>query len=243
MNSMKGTIRLVYEGALFSFGKFLFLYLTIPLTVGWILIGFLFGVPDNTVVAISGPTYFFIPMFAVTGFRSLLPIAVAFGGTRIQLLKVFYGTGIAALSISILFLNILQYILITVYDRWDQWTSSVNILHPGVYVLGDYHFFSYLWIDLMVGLLLFGIAFLFYCILYRLGIKRTVIITTLLALTGMFLYYGGVMDISSFEWIWNHDLNPLTFFTLAGLLGLGSLFVTYPMMRHAPLNKSMFNVR
>ncbi|MGN7408672.1 hypothetical protein [Sporosarcina sp. SAFN-010] len=239
MSSMKGTVRLVYEGALFFLGKFLFLYLTIPLTVGWILIGLLFGVPDNTVVAISGPTYFFIPMFAVTGFRSLLPIAIAFGGTRIQLLKVFYVTGIAAVSISILFLNILQYILITVYN---QWSSSVNILHPGVYVLGDYHFPSYLWIDLMVGLLLFGIAFLLYCILYRLGIKRTIIITTVLSLIGMFLYYGNILDINSFEWIWNHDLNPLKLFTLAGLLGLGSLFITYPMMRHAPLNKSMVNV-
>ncbi|VDG96876.1 Uncharacterised protein [Lysinibacillus sphaericus] len=239
MSSMKGTVRLVYEGALFFLGKFLFLYLTIPLTVGWILIGLLFGVPDSTVVAISGPTYFFIPMFAVTGFRSLLPLAVAFGGTRIQLLKVFYVTGIAAVSISILFLNILQYILITVYD---QWTNSVNILHPGVYALGHYHFPSYLWIDLMVGLLLFGIAFLLYCILYRLGIKRTVIITTVLSLIGMFLYYGNILDINSFDWIWNNDLTPLTLFTLAGLLGLGSLFVTYPMMRHAPLNKSMVNV-
>lgn len=239
MNSMKGTLRLVSEDALWFLGKFLFLYITIPLTVGWILIGLFFGIPDNTVAAISGPAYFFIPMFAVMGFRSLLPIAVAFGGTRTQLLKVFYGTGIAAVFMSVLFLNILQYILVatTINDR------SVNILHPGVFVLEDYYFFSYLWIDLMVGLSLFGLAFVFYCFIYRLGMKKSAIIVMLLAITGMFLYYGGVMDSSSFEWIWNHDLHPLTFFTLAGLLGLGALFVTYPLMRNAPLNESVFNAR
>ncbi|MFC3899782.1 hypothetical protein [Aliicoccus persicus] len=238
MNSMKGTIRLVYEDALWFLGKFLFLYITIPLMIGWILIELIFGIPDDATVAISVPAYLFISMFAVMGFRSLISVAVAFGGTRIQLLKVFYGMGLVAVFMSILLLNILQYILIatTVNNRF-------NIMHPATFTVEDYNFFSYLWIDLMIALFLFGISFLIYCISYRLGMKWSLVIVTMLILSGMFLYYGGVIDLSSFEWIWNNSLEPFMYITLVGLLGLVSLFVTYPLMRNAPLNKSIFNAR
>ena len=42
MNSLYGTVRLVSEDSLWFFGKLLFLYITIPITLIWLLIGYIF---------------------------------------------------------------------------------------------------------------------------------------------------------------------------------------------------------
>lgn len=71
--------------------------------------------------------------------------------------------------ISIIFLNVLQYILKTLYVHWE---IGANILHPGLFLVDGYHFFSYFWIDLMFGLFLFGVPFLLYSFNFRLGIQK-----------------------------------------------------------------------
>ena len=150
----------------------MFLYITIPLTLFWLLIGYIFGLGNDVVASISGPAYFFIAFFGIGGFKSLYPVAIGMGSTRIQFLKVFYSVGILGVVLSILFLNVLQYILKTVYLQWD---IGANILHPGVLLVDDYHFFTYLWIDLMFGLFLLGIPFLLYSINFRLGMRKSII--------------------------------------------------------------------
>ncbi|MFS0820394.1 hypothetical protein [Bacillus sp. 1P02SD] len=234
MKSLYGTVRLVSEEALFFyFGKLLFLYITIPLTLIWLLIGYLFGIGNEVLAAISGPTYFLIAFFGIGGFKSLYPVAIGFGSTRKQFLKVFFGISILGVVLSILFLNILQLILKTVFLQWD---ITANILHPGVFLVNQYQFFTYLWIDLMFGLFLVGVPFLLYCINFRLGMRKSIIVLMLLAFIAMTLYYGGYLK-NSMDWFLGLDLDALrmTLINLLGLSGIGALLLTYPIMRNASL--------
>lgn len=233
MNSLYGTFRLVSGDALFLLGKFLFLYLTIPLTLLWVSIGYIFGLGDDVVASISGPTYCFIVIFAIWGYKSLYPVAIGMGSTRIQLLKVYYSVGIIAVVISVTFLNVLQYILKTLYLKWE---IGANILHPGLLLVDGYHFFAYLWIDLMFGLFLFGVPFLLYSINFRLGMRKFIMIIMLLSAVFMVLFYGGYLSVSM-EWFLGLDLDTLktTFISLLGLCGVGALLLSYPIMRNAPL--------
>ncbi|NRG45511.1 hypothetical protein [Bacillus sp. CRN 9] len=234
MNSLYGTVRLVSEDALyFFFGKLLFLYITIPLTLFWLIIGYIFGIGNDVVAAISGPAYFLIAFFGVGGYKSLYPVAIGLGSTRTQFLKVFYGVSILGVVLSILFLNVLQLILKTVFLQWD---IDPYILHPGVFLVNEYHFFTYLWIDLMFGLFLVGVPFLLYCINFRLGMRKSIIVLMLLSFVAMFLYYGGYLN-NSMDWFLGLDLDALgmTLITLLGLCGIGALLLTYPIMRNASL--------
>lgn len=234
MNSLYGTVRLVSEDALyFFFGKLLFLYITIPLTLVWLLVGYVFEIGNDVVASISGPTYFMISFFGIVGFKSLFPIAIGMGSTRIQFLKVFYGVSIFGVILSILFLNVLQLILKTVYLQWD---IHATILHPGVILVDEYHFFIYLWVDLMLGLFLLGVPFLLYSINFRLGFQKSIIFLMLLSFVGMFLYYGGYLN-NSMEWSLGLDLDALRMILInfLGLCGLGALLLTYPIMRNASL--------
>ncbi|RDW22104.1 hypothetical protein [Oceanobacillus chungangensis] len=233
MNSLYGTFRLVSEEFLFFLGKFALLYITIPLTLCWALIGYIFGLGDEVLASISGPTYIFIIIFGVNGYRTLYPVAIGMGSTRVQLLKVFIGLGTLGVVISITFLNVLQYILKTLYLQWE---IGANIFHPGVFLVDGYHFFAYLWIDLMFGLFLFGVPFLLYSINFRLGMRKFIIILMLLSATFMVLYYGGYLS-NSMEWFLGLDLDILgmTLITLLGLCSVGALLLTYPIMRNASL--------
>lgn len=240
MKSLYGTVRLVSEDALFFyFGKLLFLYITIPLTLFWLLIGYVFEFGSDTVAAISGPTYFLIAFFGIGGFKSLYPIAIGFGSTRTQFLKVFYGVSILGVILSMLFLNVLQLILKTAYQ---QWGIGAKILHPGLFLVNEYHFFTYLWIDLMFGLFLLGVTFLLYSINYRIGMRKSIIVLMLLSFIGMFLHYGGYLN-NSMEWFLGLDFDDIgmTLITILGLSGIGALLLTYPIMRNAPLKPKSRN--
>lgn len=233
MNALYGTFRLVSKDALFLLGKFLFLYLTIPLTILWLCIGYIFGLSDDVVASISGPAYCFIVIFALWGYKSLYPVAIGMGSTRIQLLKVYYSVGIVAVVISVTFLNVLQYILKTLYLQWE---IGANILHPGLLLVDGYHFFAYLWIDLMFGLFLFGVPFLLYSINFRLGFRKSIMMLMLLSAVFMVLYYGGYLN-SSMEWFLGLDFDSLkmTLITILGLCSVGALLLSYPIMRNAPI--------
>ena len=106
-------------------------------------------------------------------------------------------------------------------------------MHPASFFMTGYRFISYFWVDLMVGLFLFGFTFLIYCLWYRLGPARILIALTVVIIGGMFLYYGGVLT-SWFTWLWL-NVKPMSAFNLLGLIGLAALFATYPLMRNAPL--------
>ncbi len=203
MSILYGNIRLIYQDASWLLGKLLFLYIIVPLMVIWLLIGLIFNLPDGTVTGISVPVYIQIVIFAVAGFKSLFPIAVGMGSTRVQFLKSYYLTGLVAVVLVMLLLNVCQYVLATAYNQWIGWS---NIFHPAVLFRNDYQFISYYWIDLMIGFFLFGFSFLIYCIWYRLGTVRGLILLIIMLITELFFYYGGVLN-SWFIWIWRLNMD------------------------------------
>lgn len=86
----------------------------------------------------------------------------------------------------------------------------------------------------MVGIFLFGVTFLIYCIWHRLGTANIVIVMMVVMFPILFLYYGGVVG-SWFTWLRSLNLSAATIFTLFGAVGMGALVSTYPLMRNATL--------
>ncbi|GKU78916.1 hypothetical protein [Paenibacillus sp. L3-i20] len=232
MISTNGVFRLVYEDASWYFGKQMLLFITIPLTFVWIILGFLFELDHKTIAAISGPAYFFVAGFGLFGFKPLFALSIAMGSTRIQFLKKYLSVSVAAVTLSILCLNVCQFALVMIY-KWNN--VEAKILHPASLLLNEYQFFPYLWVDLMVGIALFGFTFLFYAIFYRVGFTRSLITLMIVTIAGLFLYYGNILT-TIFNWLWNIEMNALANATILGLLSLGALFATYPMLRNAPLH-------
>jgi hypothetical protein len=234
MRTNYGTFRLIYEDAYWFLGKMLFLYITLPLTAAWIILGLSFDM-DDALSVIGGPAYFFfIPFYGIMGFKSLLPIAVGLGSTRTQLLKIFYGVGIAGVALYMLFLNLCQWLISALYEHG---MISVSISHPGTMYSTEYQFLPYLWIDLMVGFVLFGGAFFIYCIIYRAGMTRTLIGTMIIGILAMFLYYSGLLA-APLEALAEFNLTAMPLFTLAGAAGLAALYSTYPLMKNASLHQA-----
>lgn len=225
-----GTTRLLYEDARWTFGRLLLLYITLPVTLAWIIIGSIFDL-DNAIGAISVPTYAFIIGYGVNGFKKILPIGIGLGSTRTQLLKSFYLVSTLSVVFIILILNLLQFLLATLYE---QGISSANILHPGRLFISEYQFISYLWIDLMLALFLFGSSFLLYCIMYRFGTKRTLIGSVIIGIAALFLYYSGALS-SIPTWFQSLEIHIMYTFTIIGIIGSAILLITYLMMRNVSL--------
>ncbi|MGG4490229.1 hypothetical protein [Metabacillus idriensis] len=232
MNLNSGTFRMVYEGALFLLGKFLFLYLTIPLLLLWLFIGYFFTLGEDVVAAISGPAYFFIPLFAISGFNTILPIAVGLGSTRVNLLKTFYVVGLASVLVSTFILNVFQWMLLTLYERWD---AAAKILHPAAFFNLEYTFLSYYLIDLILGIFTFSFAFLFSSIYYRLGFKKSLIWLLVLVIIGTLLNYSGLINLTLWEWLVTQEFHDMVIVSFVMIISLIALFLTYPIMRNAPL--------
>ncbi|MFS0726210.1 hypothetical protein [Paenibacillus sp. 1P07SE] len=231
MNAARGTARLIYEDARWFLVKLLFLYITLPLTAAWVIIGIFFEQAGSESFLIGPAYFFFIPYYGAAGFKSLLPIAVGLGSTRTQLLKMFYLVGTSIVFVYMIFLNLCQWLLAYLYQ---EGISSAAILHPGQLYSSEHQFLPYLWIDLMVSLVLFGVMFFFYCITYRLGMKRTLIGASILGIAAMFLFYSGALN-APIEWASRMNMSALTAFTVVGGIGLAALLATYPMMRNASL--------
>ncbi|KOO50206.1 hypothetical protein [Viridibacillus arvi] len=232
MNLNSGTFRMVYEGTLFAFGKMLILYITIPLLLLWLFIGYFFNLGEDVIAAISGPTYFFIPLFAIDGFKTIFPVAIGMGSTRINLLKTFYVVGLASVLVITFILNVFQWILLTLYERWNV---AAHILHPATFLNQEYTFLSYYLIDFMLGIFTFSFAFLFFTIYYRLGFKKSVIWLMVLVIIGTLLNYSGLIDFSIWEWLVTQDFHEMVMFSFVITISLIALFITYPIMRNAPL--------
>lgn len=230
MNSAaQGTRRILFEDALYFFGKILYLYITIPLFIGWIVIGYYFDLPADTVYAIAGPAYFFIPVFAIEGYRSIYLPVIGLGGTRKLLLQSFYKVGLISISIMILVLNILQYLLLTIQTQMNE---HVLIFHPGTFLEPEYHFLGYLAIDIVFAYFLFGVTFLLYAIYYRLGFRKSMIALMILALIIMFIHYGGWISI----WLSNLlNVNGIILLISVFFISLIALVFTYPLLKDAPL--------
>lgn len=232
MNAQSAVFRLIYEDVSWYFAKLMLLFITVPLTIVWIIAGLVFDLDRETIAAISGPAYYFLAYFGFVGFKSLFPISIGMGSTREQFLKAYYGMGLGGIIFSVLCLNICQYALITIY----QWNSvEAGILHAARLFLEEYHFFGYLWIDLMVGMTCFGLSFFGNAIVYRVGFMRCVIMLMIVTVAGIFLYYGGAIS-ALFDLMSNIKMSAMAIISCIGAVSLVALFATYPMLRHAPLH-------
>ena len=233
MTIINGNFRLIYDVVRVYLGKVLFLYITIPLMVLYVIIGLVFNPsPTTFITGIPIPAYIHIILFAISGFRPLFPISVGMGSTRIQFIKHYYLMGLGTTIATILFLNVCQYILMSTFDWLMGWS---NIMHPAVFFLNEYQFLSFFGVDLMVGLFLFGVSFLIYCIWHRIGTVNIVLVMMALVIPIFFLYFGGMIG-SWFTWMESFNFSAATIFVIFGAIGLGALFSTYPLMRHAPLH-------
>ena len=231
MSSVYGINRLFYEDARWFIGKLLLLYITLPLAIAWTILAVSVDLGD-TLTSIAGPAYFFfIPAYGILAFKGLLPIAMGIGSTRTQLLKTFYLIGTSAILAYILFLNVFQLVIASLYHRG---IASSSILHPGLLHSQEYLFLPYLWIDLMFALAMFGGAFFIYCLTYRVGITQTLIATMVIGISAMFLYYSGMLE-GPIEWLLSLDMSAIAIFTVAGVVGLSALLATYPLMKNASL--------
>jgi len=222
---------MIYHEARWTMVQVLFLYIVLHLMVLWVLIGLLFNLSPDAATAIPVPVYINVAIIAVIGFKPLYLSAVSLGSTRVQYLKAFYLVGLGSVFTAMLLLNICQYLLKTVYQQLFGWSK---ILHPGLLVRPDYHFITYLWVDLMVGLFLFGLTFLIYSLWHRLGTSKILLITMIILSGTALLYYGGTLS-SWYTWLLGLQINPSGYFILLGAAGLLALLLTYPLMRNAPL--------
>lgn len=231
MTAIKGNLYMLYHDGCWVLGQVLFLYVILPLMALWVIIGLLFNLTPDVATAIPVPVYINIAIFAVIGFKPLYLTAVGLGSTRGQYVKSFYLFSMAAVFTVMLVLNICQYLLKTAYQQIFGWS---NILHPGLLVRPDYSFFTYFWVDYMVGLFLFGLTFLIYSMWYRLGTTKMLLVTMIFFSGAAMLYYGKILN-TWFNWLMALELTPLNYFYLLGIAGLLALSITYPLMRNAPM--------
>jgi len=231
MSAIKGNLYMIYHEARWTLGQILFLYIVLPLMLLWVLIGLLFDLTPDVATAIPVPVYINVAIIAVIGFKPLYLSAVSLGSTRVQYLKAFYLAGLVSVFTVMLLLNLCQYLLKTVYQQLFGWS---NILHPGLLVQHDFHFITYFWVDLMVGLFLFGLTFLIYSLWHRLGISKILLVAMIIISGTALLYYGGTLS-SWYARLSDLNISPSGYFTLLGTAGLLAMFLTYPLMRNAPL--------
>ena len=81
--------------------------------------------------------------------KRIFPVAIGMGSTRINLLKTFYVVGLAGVLFITFILNVFQWILLTLYERWDV---AAKILHPATFLHQEYTFLSYYLMDFMLGI-------------------------------------------------------------------------------------------
>ena len=90
-----------------------------------------------------------------------------------NLLKTLLPTVAISLTVAFVFmLNVSEFIL---YKLYETGISLLSVQHIAKYLLDDYHFLSYVSIDLGMFIFLFGVTFLISSLFSRLGIKRMVI--------------------------------------------------------------------
>ncbi|WP_099302600.1 hypothetical protein [Bacillus sp. Marseille-P3800] len=89
MTALNGPSYIIYNDISNTLGKIGLLYISIPLFFFWSVFASTVN-PEDLLAAISGPIYTLIIVFAVSGYKTLYPIAIGMGSTRKRFLKSFY---------------------------------------------------------------------------------------------------------------------------------------------------------
>ncbi|KGP83482.1 MULTISPECIES: hypothetical protein [unclassified Paenibacillus] len=225
MNATKGTNRLILDDM--RWYLMIFSSITLMLTVVYLAIGFIFDVTYTT--QLFGPMYGGICAFAIAGIITLFPVAIGMGSTRIQFMKSFYIISVWMVVGTITILNVIYFIMHLLHEYG---TLGVTFYQPGMLYSSEYHFFSYLWLDLMIGFLVLGLSIFSTVCWIRLGMRNffvlffgvSLIVTLVIVLSDLSVW---------FQWFAN--VNLIALFTALGVIGGALLLSTYPMMKNAPL--------
>lgn len=227
MNSVKGTYQLIYDDLRWYF--MLFSTITLGLSIIYLLISIMFNIPSGTEAALFGPTFGGICTFAIAGLVVPLQVAIGLGSTRIQFLKSYNVMASLMVVGSITLLNVLYLIMNFLIDKG---INKFHLYHAGEWYSANYHFFSYYWIDLMIGFFILGTSSLTVVLIRRLGVLNFLIllvaISIILTLTSISGY-----NLTVFNWILKN--NVLMTFTILGFVGMVLQSLTFPMMKNAPL--------
>ncbi|MFD4706047.1 hypothetical protein ACFWM3_14430 [Gottfriedia sp. NPDC058432] len=227
MNSIRGTYQLVFDELKWYFK--IFSLITLLLSVVYVLVSIIFKIPLQSGAALFGPTYGGISTFAVAGLVIPFQVAIGLGSTRRQFLKSYIVMSLLMVITSITYLNILYYIMNILLDKG---INSFHFYHPAQLVSSEYHFFTYYWVDLMVGFMILGLSSFIAILVRRLGILYFLMTLVLGSILMTFLSINGISS-DLFSFILNSK--PLNLFTLIGLIGIVLQLLTFPMMLNAPL--------
>ncbi|WP_088010526.1 hypothetical protein [Gottfriedia acidiceleris] len=227
MNSIRGTYQLVLDEFKWYFK--IFSLITLLLSVVYLFVSIIFKIPLQSGAALFGPIYGGISTFAVAGLVIPFQVAIGLGSTRSQFLKSYNVMAVVMVITSITYLNILYFIMKVLLDKG---INSFHFYHPAELVSSEYHFFTYYWIDLMVGFLILGLSSFIAVLVRRLGILYFLIALVLLSILLTFLSING---ISSDFFTWIIKIKPINLFTFIGLLGMALQSLTFPLMKNAPL--------
>ncbi|MFF2875839.1 hypothetical protein ACFVR2_05895 [Gottfriedia sp. NPDC057991] len=233
MNSIRGTYQLVFDELKWYFK--IFSLITLLLSVVYVFVSIIFKIPLQSSAALFGPIYGGISTFAVAGLVIPFQVAIGLGSTRRQFLKSYIVMSDLMVITSITFLNILYYIMNILLDKG---INSFHFYHPAELVSSEYHFFTYYWVDLMVGFMILGLSSFIAVLIRRLGILYFLIALVLLSILVTFLSINGISS-DLFTWIIN--IKAINFFTFIGLLGIVLQLLTFPMMINAPLKMKARN--
>jgi len=225
MNAVKGTNRLIRDDMRLYLG--IFSSIAVMLTVVYLAIGFIFDVSYAT--QLFGPMYGGICTFAIGGIITLFPVAIGMGSTRIQFMKSFYMNSVWMVAGTMAILHVVYFLIHLLQEKG---IVDVTLYQPGMLYSSEYHFLSYLWIDLMCGFLVLGVSVFPTVCWMRLGLRNFFImffgVSLIITLIVVFADFG--------EWMkWIASVNMMTLFTVLGAIGGALLLSTYPMMKNAPL--------
>lgn len=225
--TLKGTMMLVYRDMKYQFVMFSLITLFIALV--WFVIGLSLSTPIQA-GTIFGPIYGIIAFYGGSVYAMSYRYAMGFGATRTQFLKVFYLLGILFVIVNMVYINILYFLLESLFES-D--IIRVSMFHIGNVSGFSKEFFPYLWVDVMIGLGLLGLVFFSASLWYKYGFLKIAIGSILLGALFFFLIYN-IGFQAAFQWM--TDFGPFPFFTGIGSVGLIALFSTYLFMKDAPLS-------
>jgi hypothetical protein len=227
MSAVKGTYQLLFKELRWYFT--IFSTITLALASIYLLISVIFNVPDHTKATLFGPIYGGICAFAIAGLIIPFQVAIGLGSTRKQFMKSYYAMSVLMVVASITFLNALYLFM---HFLLEAGINKFQFFHPGFWDSSNYHFFTYYWFDLMIGLFILGMASFISVMIRRLGIINFLILLVLMGIGLTMVTITGNW-YSIFKWIMETKVMYTS--TCLGLFGIMLLLFTYPMMMNAPL--------
>lgn len=228
MNTFKGPFRVIFEDLRIQF--YILTGATVVLSLVYLIIGKILSSHETfTVGASFGPYYSLYLYYPFLAYTKAYKYTLSLGGTR----KQFLGSTIANIGI---FLIMTTFILNLFYYLTEYLSNlgiiSASLIHMGDLVKGASPLL-YPWIDLLWGIILFGIGLFVSSFWFYFGTVRTMIAATLLLVIAIIYFAFG--DFSPFiQFMVSEHLAFVHI--LAGIACL-LIVLSYFIMRNGPFER------